>query len=70
MTASFCYYIPNLKDNSLITDLLQENCPSYESKELNTDEKTEEEPNFLDESALEEMIKGQYPMSALFCQFV
>lgn len=35
LTASFHYSIQNLRDNSLITDSLQENCPSYKSKELN-----------------------------------
>lgn len=46
VTASFRYSIQNLKDNSIITDLLQENCPLDKSKEPNSDEKTGDGPHF------------------------
>lgn len=44
VTAPFCYFIQNLKNNILITDSFVENCHSNESK--NSDEETEGEPDF------------------------
>lgn len=70
VTAPFCYFIQNLKNNILITDSFVKNCHSKESKNF-TSEKTEGEPDFYkNESAGEQMIKSLYLMSAQFCLFV